>query len=1261
MNVQQTSLSFNPSFSQPTTTHTFLYCSENTYRDTPEGRLFEFTIYANSGSHSRQLISFTTQSLEKITCQNYINLCKDLNNIVKYKRVKDTHKEAIKKTIQEKVSAFIKVNKYQIAKHYRRLHFLTHQCLNYLYPEEIQAKDIDSPLINYLKTESREEYHSCSIDLFLNPLSLPLATLNCITPRQEIVQSILQDFSTLIEALQVLYKDLTSAQILFDSASIIEKFKEKIFQLKNLNGITGKNKTSIDDRPWFELVELICKVFIQDLVLHHEKHEPSCSINIMEIANCCARFFYTIFKVKYYLSYLGSSSHHRVAALRNQLQDASLIDKLKERRKLSPKSKANYLALAYLAKNLTDRQDLPEVVRQNLEYLSKPEIVTEVEKRFFRKEDLEKTLDHKLLARLIDFEKIFVSMNYDKAFLDMLKESLLLPSGPQKKRVKKNKSSDKDKEEADKYSKNFAAHAFKDLPEQSSFSSQQDRGIKAIQKSAQEKQDELDLNQFLTDFLEQEIANMNAESVQETKGDGFNPEQVQFTQQEDNGIITIDSDHEMEDAFDQEQVQSLQQGNVTIRIDSDHEMEDASDLTQFVEEKESKVSKETNLVTDFDTLTYDIYTLLPEKVQKAICDYCQNLSKFVLESMREARKKGNFYYKDGLCLAKAIPPSSVLPTTLQLSEKNQQTCQKYVFNFVGDEEYLILQKQFEKKLLEPIVAGQVEELLWHLKRKEIQHKGNCLEESLQQKEGFGVECSIPLFFIYEFNGMVRLLPFSAFFHEGNLTGFVKENQGDAEQILRDMEIAFEHVPVIGNQQGYQISTEELSKLQDALLKNSKAAKPPFLLFERKRPLQKKEKTKVGTKRKRSSSRVQPTTKKRRKETEMDVIGRNAPLSDPINSLTAEKKQTSVLTADAIPSLSFPDMAFWPRFSLLSAEHVSKKALKCQLSDSHYKLLSWNLTLLEQLQKENINTSSSLPIWLLKPYQQTALDKIASLYNIGLSPILCFDMGIGKTYTYAGEIARFIAEGRKGNILVTVPPATEEQTYGDLIDALTEAQYTAALSSLQHLDDFGLFGEIEKQERVQEITNFISRLRESISPSEDLTMIKRNNRRKKMIQELVSLIPENRKSNQLTKLILFDFVLISEEKSSSSDPKIPICYQNRDQFLRIMQLRPDNCIEKLSTKEGEENKKIILATYPNLEKVEKQELWGFIVFDEAQLTHTSGTICQKAAESLIRAARDKNKDLRVLLSTGTPFENNLLELFTLNQHNKPRIDPQNAHG
>ena len=1151
--------------SQSTDPQPILSCNRDGYCETDTGLFFKFNLVSSSAFHS-QLIPTTAKSEEEKVFNDYSNLCTTLNGIiVEYNKSYQNFfsKEDAKKIIQDKMSEFITTNNYLVKKHYRPLHFLAHQCENGLNQQEIQVQDIDLPVIDCLKIETKGGYPTDSINLFLNSLSHPLATVTGLHPKVD--ESIRKDFLTLIQTLQELYKDLTTSQTSFDLAVIIEKLKEKIVKLENIIGITGNNRVTIESESWFEFVKYICTVFIEDLYSYRAKKEqnyPLQLVEIREIACNCAKVFYTFLKIKNCIK-RPASNPHSANAFSKRLLDPSFIQDFQEknRYRIDVKQRVDYLALVYLAKNLTDSQDLPDIVRKNLDYFSMPEQVKKIEDSFFGEGRLANT-------KYIDFEKCFTSLYYGNEvsfcnFKESLKRQILHPKKSVRRSTPSNRN--KKKEEAKHFDfDTFASEAFPELyPMQPSIRE------KVVEKTVQER-------------------------------------------------------------------------------------EDAFDLEGFAAQIESSISKEPDPVTDVDRLTYDAYAQLPEKVQIAICDYCQALTKVVRGVIRTASERGGFFYREGLCLTRLMN-ALVLPTGSQLSEKNQKACREYVLHLAGlleEKECFARQGRFKEKLLDPIVALHAEELLWHLKCKEIKYKGEHIEESLQQK-GFDAECSVPLFFIYECNGNVCLLPFAAFFLEGNLTGFVKENQGDAEQILSRLEIPFERLSVMGNQPGYQLSAEALSKLQEALLEASKEGKPPFLIFEHKRPPQKQKEKKVGQKRKRSSVRgTQQTHKRRRKE--FDPVSRTAPLQEPTLTLTDATKRAPVLTTATLPSSSFPGITFWPRFSLQSAENVLRKASETQLASNEYKLLSWNKIMLERLQKENGNTSSLPPIWRLKRYQQAALDKMASLHSVGLFPLLCFDMGLGKTITYAAKIARFIAEGGKGDILVTVPPATLVQTHADLIDALTEAQYTAALSSLQHLEEFE---ENERRERIGEITNFVIRFTRSRAPSEDLMMIKRNERRKEMIQGLISLIPEDLKSPQLKKIeTTFDFRL-SEKKSPSFIPEIPFSYRSREQFQRIMQFRPDDCTEVLSTKKDDKNQKIILVTYPKLEAVDLNKYWGLVIFDEAQLIHTKKTARQQAAENLVRAAREINEDLQVLDSTGTPFENNLLEVLTLVNIANPGFIPK----
>ena len=88
----------------------------------------------------------------------------------------------------------------------------------------------------------------------------------------------------------------------------------------------------------------------------------------------------------------------------------------------------------------------------------------------------------------------------------------------------------------------------------------------------------------------------------------------------------------------------------------------------------------------------------------------------------------------------------------------------------------------------------------------------------------------------------------------------------------------------------------------------------------------------------------------------------------------------------------------------------------------------------------------------------------------------------------------------------------------------------------------------------------------------------------------------------------------------------------------------------------EGKKVIITSYNAFQDTPQETFEGVkvagLVFDEAQKLHTPDSIVSKTCLAHIRHLKKSHPKLPVILSTATPFENRLSELWTLLQLANP---------
>ncbi len=408
---------------------------------------------------------------------------------------------------------------------------------------------------------------------------------------------------------------------------------------------------------------------------------------------------------------------------------------------------------------------------------------------------------------------------------------------------------------------------------------------------------------------------------------------------------------------------------------------------------------------------------------------------------------------------------------------------------------------------------------------------------------------------------------NAVFHQGQLLGLSKDHGNAGEKYFKE-ERLLDKIEEVEGQRRFICKSEQLRDLKN-ILSGSNARIPPFLLLESALYLERNQSVLP------QSSGELPLKKGNKRTFELADEAQNRRLK---RMKTGEDSTNSSLLSSplslSIPSLSrsshFPNTPqlsqnlplvggqFWRNLSLNHLEKVSCKWMAKQAkknlfieSPHHYPVLN----LLEQV-AEASDFSHLHP--LLKPYQADEVKKQLSLMDKGISRILSFEMGLGKTYVIAEVISQLILKGRKGVFIVVVPRSVAPQM-------------------------------------AKELTGYLATILSNLGCHPDVSNF----------QLVETSIAANQK----------DIIKVLESEKG-------IVVTHYEAFAKI----PESSLTKGSI--------------------------GALILDEAQIVHTYCSVRSQRLLSLTTAAKKKDPFLPLLLSTGTPFENNFPELWTLFQIANP---------
>lgn len=144
-------------------------------------------------------------------------------------------------------------------------------------------------------------------------------------------------------------------------------------------------------------------------------------------------------------------------------------------------------------------------------------------------------------------------------------------------------------------------------------------------------------------------------------------------------------------------------------------------------------------------------------------------------------------------------------------------------------------------------------------------------------------------------------------------------------------------------------------------------------------------------------------------------------------------------------------------NFLSNETATNVLSKVKIEEAKARVISEQTPLkydcMPLLQKAQTIPIEPLPVLnrLLKNYQQKDLEAINHFAKAGLSKLLCYEMGVGKTFVYGTDLVVQIYQGLKGHAVVITPTAIHNSIHKDLVRVLQEGIFTAWEYLLLHDD------------------------------------------------------------------------------------------------------------------------------------------------------------------------------------------------------------------
>lgn len=383
------------------------------------------------------------------------------------------------------------------------------------------------------------------------------------------------------------------------------------------------------------------------------------------------------------------------------------------------------------------------------------------------------------------------------------------------------------------------------------------------------------------------------------------------------------------------------------------------------------------------------------------------------------------------------------------------------------------------------------------------------------------------------------------------------------------------------------------------------------------------------------------------------IGLSAPVVSNCNN-NSEEGHLPILPAGRTLSLEEENFSHLPLWQQLTCESISSLQQSVERENIKRKAIldirPLNYAIIDKLARQADKSPICFFNPRLKSYQKLAVAKI--LNSDEISPLLSFEMGLGKTYVLGELLLQRIARGANGHILVVAPKSLLTNHLNELQKIFCEAKQAIWHWKLQNLNDktctafWIALNSALKGDNLQLI--------ESLLPL--FPLIEAKNRR--VVETWLSMRHQLLFKDKLSRL---SFLTPELKEELATDN----CYINSAKLLQISQAMPlpafvnsdfnninyENILSyeiekiiKLDKKKNFENENYIIISTKKIFNQKNGALGqlDFVAIDEAQRFFNEKSKGHDQAKKFFEA----HKPAKKLLITATPFENDIIELWNL---------------
>jgi superfamily II DNA or RNA helicase len=166
-----------------------------------------------------------------------------------------------------------------------------------------------------------------------------------------------------------------------------------------------------------------------------------------------------------------------------------------------------------------------------------------------------------------------------------------------------------------------------------------------------------------------------------------------------------------------------------------------------------------------------------------------------------------------------------------------------------------------------------------------------------------------------------------------------------------------------------------------------------------------------------------------------------PLLENSSQIASKPQQTLAKQAVALPGIStvLPLVAdqFWKNMTLNNMEKLCNKVSARLTRRNLFMEKPHHYPILDLLKKPAEKAAFSALHPFLKPYQFQEVENQLALFRKGISRLLSFKMGLGKTYVMAEILTQLIFRGHQGVFMLVVPNTIKPQINDDLAGYLAQ--------------------------------------------------------------------------------------------------------------------------------------------------------------------------------------------------------------------------------